>query len=163
MFPISLTGLARGFGSLAVAAPGRSERAVADAMRAHPEMVAGTGELDTLLMAAVPGLVAKRGADGVHTLALPDGTGIAVKIADGALRAHLPVLLGALGHLGVDIDPDRDLAGLQARYSATLTGGGRPVGSIDLAPDLARLLSADTADPRYWMSVHLPCPMAAVN
>ena len=40
---ISLTGLARAFSGAVQAAPGEPERAVADAMRAHPEYVGGTG------------------------------------------------------------------------------------------------------------------------
>ena len=162
VFAVPLTALARGFGSLAVAPAAGAARAVADAMRTHPEMVAGTGELDTLLMRAVPGLIAKRGADGVHCVALADGTGIAVKIADGGLRAHLPLLVGALASLGVEVDPAVDLAGLHDRYSAVLTGGGRPVGSVDLAPALADLLASRKSRAR-WSTVRLPALMSAVN
>ncbi|MGK5531811.1 asparaginase, partial [Streptomyces sp. URMC 129] len=52
LFALSLTGLARAFRAHVRAAPGTPERRVADAMRAHPEYVAGTGRLDTLLMRA---------------------------------------------------------------------------------------------------------------
>ena len=38
---------------------------VADAMRAHPELVGGEGATDTVLMQAHPGTVAKGGADGL--------------------------------------------------------------------------------------------------
>ena len=40
-------------------------------MRAEPWFVAGTGREDTDLMRAVPGLLVKGGADGVHVAALP--------------------------------------------------------------------------------------------
>ena len=39
-------------------------------MRAEPWFVAGTGREDTDLMRAVPGLLVKGGADGVHVAAL---------------------------------------------------------------------------------------------
>ena len=68
---LSLTGLARGVLSLVDAPEGSRDRSVADAMRAHPWLVAGTGREDTDLMSAVPGLLTKVGADGVHVAALP--------------------------------------------------------------------------------------------
>ena len=47
-------------------------------MRAHPELVRGDGELDTELMRAVPGAVAKGGAEGLSSLGLPEqGLGVA--------------------------------------------------------------------------------------
>jgi L-asparaginase II len=71
----SLTALAGAFLRLVDAAPGTSERAVADAMRAHPLMVAGTGAEDSVLMAGVPssilGLISKVGAEGVMAVAVP--------------------------------------------------------------------------------------------
>ena len=41
-------------------------------------------------MRAVPGLVAKDGAEGVYVAALPDGRAVALKIADGGERARPP-------------------------------------------------------------------------
>lgn len=80
---------------------------VAAAMRAHPELVGGTGSLDTELMAAGEAWVAKGGAEGLFCAAGPDGLGIAVKCADGNSRALRPALgrflelverpLGAIG------------------------------------------------------------------
>ena len=99
---LTLTGLARGFARLTTAPPGTYERRVADAMRAHPFLVAGTGREDTALMAAVPGLLTKGGAEGVHGAALATGQAIALKIDDGAARARVPVLLDVLRRLGVE-------------------------------------------------------------
>jgi L-asparaginase II len=59
-------------------------------MRAHPELVAFPGALDTELMRADDGLVAKIGAEGVLAAGLPDGRGLAVKVLDGAARALDP-------------------------------------------------------------------------
>lgn len=104
LFAMSLTGLARAVGRLAAAPAGSAEAAVATAYREHPEMVAGTRRDTTALMRAVPGLLAKDGFEAVQVAALPDGTAIALKIADGNDRARLPVTLAALAHAGVDVD-----------------------------------------------------------
>jgi L-asparaginase II len=79
---------------------------VAAAMRAHPQLVGGEGQLDTQLMQALPGWVAKGGAEGLLGAAGPGGVGVALKAADGnfrALRPALPVVLAALGH---ELDPE---------------------------------------------------------
>ena len=102
VFAISLTGLARAFLRIVSAEPGTPERAVADAMRAHPELVSGTGADDARLMRGVPGLLSKGGAEGVVAVALPGIGAVALKIDDGAMRARLPVLVAALRRLGVD-------------------------------------------------------------
>ena len=55
-------------------------------------------------MRAVPGLIAKDGFEAVQVAALPDGTAIGIKIADGSDRARLPVTVAALALAGVDPD-----------------------------------------------------------
>ena len=95
LFAISLLSLARAFAAIA-------QSRVADAMRAHPELVGGTGRDVTAVMRDVSGLVAKDGAEGVCAAALADGRVAAVKIGDGAGRARRPVLAWALEQLGVD-------------------------------------------------------------
>jgi L-asparaginase II len=46
--------------------------------------------------------VAKVGAEGVHSVAVPDlGIGLAVKVEDGAQRAQYPAVIRLLQHLGV--------------------------------------------------------------
>jgi L-asparaginase II len=116
---LTLTGLARAFARIATATDGPEAR-VARAMRAHPWHVAGTGRDCTELMEAVPGLVAKDGAEGVYAAALPDGRCAAVKIADGGGRARTPVLVAALRALGVE--------GLERWATTPVLGGGVPVG-----------------------------------
>ncbi|MER5771810.1 asparaginase [Streptomyces sp. NPDC001985] len=124
LMAIGLTGLARGFRSLVLAAPGTPERRVADAMRAHPEYVAGTRRADTWLMSEVPGTLSKMGAEAVQAVALPDGRALAFKIDDGAGRALGPVLARGLRLLGVD-------APVVARIGRSpLLGGGDEVGEI---------------------------------
>ena len=66
-------------------------------MRAHPDLVGGPSAVDTALMEAVPSAIAKRGAEGLLCGALPDGTGFAVKVEDGANRAVGPATASFLG------------------------------------------------------------------
>ncbi|MEV4635992.1 asparaginase [Actinoplanes sp. NPDC049548] len=119
----SLTALARGFLRLA-SAPGGYERQVADAVRAAPELVAGTGQDDTLLMHGVPGLLAKGGAEGVVAVGIPEVGAVAIKIEDGAMRARMPVLVSALRRLGVAAPVLDELA------TVPVLGGGVRVGEV---------------------------------
>jgi L-asparaginase II len=89
-FQLPLASLARAFGRLASGGLGPGGERVSEAMRAHPTLVAFTGALDTELMRAEDGLVAKIGAEGVLGVGLEDGRGLAVKVADGAMRALDP-------------------------------------------------------------------------
>ncbi|MGK4598603.1 asparaginase [Amycolatopsis sp. w19] len=102
LFAVSLRGLARAVGKVAAASAGTPEGLVAEGIRKHPELVAGTRRDVTALMRAVPGLIAKDGFEAVQVAALPDGTAIAIKIADGGDRARRPVLAAALALCGVD-------------------------------------------------------------
>ncbi|PVC85235.1 asparaginase [Streptomyces sp. CS131] len=124
LMAFGLTGLARAFRSFVLAEPGSAERRVADAMRAHPEYVAGTRRPDTWLMREVPGTLSKMGAEAVQAVALADGRALAFKIDDGAGRALGPVLARALELLGVD-------APVVARIGRSpLLGGAAEVGEI---------------------------------
>jgi L-asparaginase II len=126
LFGLSLTGLARAFARLVRAEPGWPERQVADAMRAHPDLVGGTGRDVTDLMAGVPGVLAKDGAEGVYAAALPSGAAAAVKVADGSARARPPLLAAALRRLGLDAPVLAELA------EQPVPGGGREVGVVRL-------------------------------
>ncbi|CAM5472257.1 asparaginase [Streptomyces atroolivaceus] len=127
LMAIGLVGLARAFRAFVLAEPGTAERRVADAMRAHPEYVAGTRRPDTWLMREVPGTLSKMGAEAVQAVALPDGRALAFKIDDGSIRALGPVLARSLELLGVD-------APVVSRIGrAPLTGGDAVVGGIRAA------------------------------
>jgi L-asparaginase II len=93
------------------------------AMVTHPALVAGDERSDTIVMRAVPGLMAKAGAEGIGVAAHPDGRAVGVKIADGADRARVAVLLDALAALGFDV------ADVAPAVLAVL-GHGRPVGEV---------------------------------
>ena len=124
VFAISLTALARGFQRLVEAPPTSFERLVADTMRADPELVAGTGEDDTRLMREVPGLLAKGGAEGVLAVAVEGVGAVAIKVADGAMRARMPVAVSALRRLGVSAPVPDELA------TVPVLGGGLRVGEV---------------------------------
>jgi L-asparaginase II len=124
LMAISLTGLARAFRSFVLAVPGTPERRVADAMRAHPEYVAGTRRHDTWLMREIPGVLSKVGAEAVQAMALPDGRSLALKVEDGGVRALGPVLARALRLTGVTA-PVLDRIG-----RTPVLGGGQEVGEV---------------------------------
>ena len=132
-FTLSLVGLARAFARLA-GANGGAEQAVAAAMRAHPELVSGTGRPGAELMRAVPGLVGKDGAEGVWAAALPDGRAFAVKFEDGAGRGVPALAAAVLRSWGFD-DP-----AVHKWAQVPTLGGGRPVGALTWSPQLHELL-----------------------
>jgi len=71
-------------------------------MRAHPELIRGPRGLDTNLMQALRGWMAKGGAEGLLCAAGPGGLGFALKAEDGASRALRPALGAFLERLGLD-------------------------------------------------------------
>ena len=74
-----------------------------DAMTGHPEMVSGEARTDLAWMTAGGGdWVAKIGADAVQTIGIRSaGIGIAIKVADGAVRALHPATYAVLDQLGL--------------------------------------------------------------
>lgn len=106
LFAISLRGLATAVQRVATAPHGTPEHRVAEAMRKHPEMVAGPNRDVTQLMRAVPGLIAKDGAEAVQIAVLPDGTTVAVKIADGSARGRMPATIAALRRVAPEYEWD---------------------------------------------------------
>ncbi|MGV9574536.1 asparaginase, partial [Streptomyces nigra] len=87
-----------------------------------------TGHLPVRRFAAR--LLAKDGFEGVQVAALPDGRAVAVKIADGANRARVPVAAAALAWAGVDP------ASLTEFGGEALLGGGHEVGRVRPVPAL---------------------------
>jgi L-asparaginase II len=95
-FALSLQAMALAFSRLVTGQLDGSGR-VLEAMLRHPELVGGPEASDTRVMLERPGAIAKRGAEGVLCVGLPDGTGIAVKVEDGSNRAVLPAVGSFLG------------------------------------------------------------------
>jgi L-asparaginase II len=114
---LRLRRLADAFAALAV-----ERGAVWRAMTAHPDLVGGDGRVVTRVMRALPGAMAKDGAQGVFAIAHPDGWAVALKIADGQERPVPVVLASALARIGVDLDGEV--------ISESILGHGRPVGRV---------------------------------
>jgi L-asparaginase II len=100
---------------------------VAAAMRAHPDLVGGPDGADCELMRALPGWIAKGGAEGLICLAGPGGLGVALKTHDGASRAHRPALAHFLGRLGYDLPAWRVVGIKNSR--------GELVGEVTIGPE----------------------------
>jgi L-asparaginase II len=123
LYAISLYALARAYGYIASASDG-AEQHVATAIRNHPEYVSGTRRDELELHRAIPGLMAKAGAEAVYAVGLADGRGVAIKISDGNPRARPVAMAGVLQRLGFDHET------LDAQASAPVLGGGEGVGEI---------------------------------
>ena len=123
LFSTTPAGLARAFARIATAPPDTPEGRLGAAMRAHPWWVSGTGREVVRLADAVPGLVAKDGAEGVFAAATPDGRTVVVKVLDGSARPVAAVVAAALGALGVD--------GAAAAGRTPVLGHGAPVGLVE--------------------------------
>jgi L-asparaginase II len=125
----SLAGLARAFSVLATS--DRPEEArVAAAIRSHPEYVSGTNRDERALLQAIPGAIAKAGAESCYVVALDDGRAFALKTDDGAPRARPVVMAALLERLGVDTEPGVDTEAVRRTGAAPLTGGAVVVGEI---------------------------------
>ncbi len=130
LFSTTVRGLARSFATIAAAPttdPDGAAARVARAMTAHPELVGGTGRDVTRVMRAVPGRVAKDGADGVYAGGLPDGGAYAFKVLDGGDRPRPALLAAALAVAGVDGIAGDEVAALGR---TPVLGHGRPVGAV---------------------------------
>jgi L-asparaginase II len=125
----TLQRLARAFSVLATS-QGTAERRVAQAIRRHPDYVSGTTRDELALLQAIPGAIAKAGAESCYVVALADGRAFALKTDDGAPRAR-PVVMAALLHrLGVDTEPGVDTDAVRRTGRAPLLGGTVEVGEI---------------------------------
>jgi L-asparaginase II len=129
LLAISLAGLARAFGRLASSTDG-DERKIATAILTYPEMVSGTRRDEARLIRAIPGAIAKAGAESVYAVGLPDGRAVAIKCDDGAIRARPVLMAAALERLGVLDEPGVDADAVRATGDHPLMGGGLRVGEI---------------------------------
>ncbi len=125
-YSVPLARLADAFGRLAGGGLGPAGDRLAAAMTGHPELVAFDGALDTELMRAHPGLVAKIGAEGVLGIGLPDGRGAALKVRDGAMRGlDTAALLVLEERLGLTV------GGPLLDAAVVLNSRGEPVGRAE--------------------------------
>ncbi|WP_042540184.1 asparaginase [Curtobacterium flaccumfaciens] len=126
VFPLTLTGLARGFAGV-VARADDDSAALTDAVLAHPWAIDGVGRANTVTIERLQ-VLAKFGAEGVMVMGLPGGAAVAVKVLDGSQRAGTLAALALLERNGlVAADGVADV--LEATGERVL-GGGVPVGTV---------------------------------
>lgn len=171
-FYLTIWRMALMYARLAEAREEIAER-VYQCMSRYPEMVAGSGRLDTALMQVLDGrVVSKMGAEGIRCAALrtDDAIGVAIKIEDGAQRASGLVLLEVLRQLGL-ID-EGELDELEEFYHPQLTnhaglttgrisvhfslqdiGGEREKVAAMRIEDLEKRVEADPENPDYHLEL----------
>lgn len=120
-------------------------RAVTDAIKSHPFLIAGTGRFDSALIEATHGrIIGKLGAEGVFAIAVPEaGIGIAIKVEDGNQRALYPAAVETLKQTGLISEAE---LGLLARFhrpeinnwAGTHVGSIEPVFELSYAPGVSR-------------------------
>jgi L-asparaginase II len=143
-----LSAFARGFARMATGeglSPemGRAAHRIFDAATAHPELVSGTGMLDTRVMAAFGGRVMQKGgAEGVQCGAIRDkGLGYALKCDDGRMEAsHVMVAELLLAHA----DPDGEQRDVLEAFSRLTIRNVRKtaVGEMRATDEMRALLRA---------------------
>lgn len=120
---ITVEGLARAIGKFTA-----TDTEIVDAMLGNAWAVDGHGTADTLLMEA--GYIAKLGAEGVFVIGTKDGHGVAVKIADGNLRAAPLVAMGLLHKNG--LMETALYEELFDKISQKVTGGSQVTGRLEI-------------------------------
>ncbi|MEO1281703.1 MAG: asparaginase [Pseudomonadota bacterium] len=108
---------------------------ILNACWARPDLVAGKGRADTVVMTALPGKVfMKTGAEGVYAGGFPElGLGFALKIDDGTTRASAGTAMALIEQLVPEAH------GLMKRKSLK-TWRGMEAGEIRAAPELLAFL-----------------------
>lgn len=122
-YATTLHAMARAMARFAAAPADGPETRLHEAMRLHPELVAGEGRACTELMQACNGKVAlKTGAEGFFIAILPEHKiGIALKAACGTTRAAEAAIAALLVRLGA----------LEANHPATLKRINAPIKNWD--------------------------------
>jgi L-asparaginase II len=118
---VTIEGLARAIGKFA-----STEPEIANAMLNNPWAVGDDKSPDTIIMKH--GMVAKLGAEGIFVIGLQSGHGVAVKIADGSLRAAPLVALKLLNRNGL-LD-DATFNELHAALTVKSMGGAQSLGEL---------------------------------
>ncbi|WIE81804.1 asparaginase [Curtobacterium sp. MCPF17_021] len=132
VFPLTLTGLARGFAGV-VARADDDSAALTDAVLAHPWAIDGVGRANTVTIERLQ-VLAKLGAEGVMVMGLPGGAAVAVKVLDGSQRAGTLAALALLERNGL-VASDGVAEVLDATGERVL-GGGVPVGAVRVGAGL---------------------------
>ncbi|WIA98773.1 asparaginase [Curtobacterium sp. MCBA15_012] len=126
VFPLTLTGLARGIAGVTARSDSDSA-ALVDAVLDHPWAIDGVGRANTVAIERL-GVLAKFGAEGVMVMGLPGGPAVAVKTLDGSQRAGTLAALTLLQRNGL-VD-EAGVADVMAATGEQVLGGGVPVGAV---------------------------------
>ena len=120
---LSVEGLARATGKFAL-----EETEIADALKANGWAIGDREAADSLMLDA--GLIAKVGAEGVYVVGTADGHGLAIKIADGSMRAMAAVAVAILAkHELISADAAAELT---AKVTPRVLGGATEVGRLEV-------------------------------
>ncbi len=92
--------------------------------------MSGTTRDDLALMRAIPGAIAKAGAESCYAVALPDCRAFALKTDDGAPRARPVLMAAAMRRSGIDKEPGVDGEAVNRTGELALHGGNVAVGEI---------------------------------
>ena len=119
---VTVEGLARAIGRFS-----RDDEQIRDAMLQNGWAVDDHGADDTLMLEA--GIVAKLGAEGVFVAGTKEGFGVAVKIADGQLRAAALVALSLL-HRN-ELISTQSFESLTNQIAEKVKGGDNVIGRLE--------------------------------
>jgi len=123
LYALTTTGLARAISGFVQRAPELVEAAVA-----FPELIGDSTTPDAALLKA--GVFSKLGAEGVFTAATKDGYSVAIKIADGSLRAA-PLVAWWLLKTYAPVS-QASIESIHQSARLDVFGGGKPVGQLEL-------------------------------
>ncbi len=123
LFAISTIGLARALTKLPT-----HDLELFEAGLTHPHLIGDTTTPDALLMKH--GILSKLGAEGVFTAVTRSGHALAIKFADGSLRAALKTTAALLHKHGLIDSPTR--VAIEAEDSLQVLGGGKVIGEIKI-------------------------------
>lgn len=121
LFALSTLGLAKAFSGFVQQAPELVQIA-----RSNPQLIGDVSTPDAVFLRA--GLFSKLGAEGVFCVATDDGHTVALKIADGSLRAAPAVCISMLKKNGlISLSASDAVASATTVYA---TGGGQHLGQL---------------------------------
>lgn len=118
---MTVEGIARAIGKLTA-----TETELVDALTSNGWVISNHGVPDAILLDA--GFVAKNGAEGVFVVGARTGHGLAIKIADGNLRAAPLLAIKMLHENG--LLGDSHYRELHSALAVPSLGGGQPMGEL---------------------------------
>ncbi|MGO2113009.1 MAG: asparaginase [Pseudoclavibacter sp.] len=146
VFALPLLALARGVSRMRTSNASspfplfRNAAAVMTAALTHGWAIDGSSRPNAIVIDEL-GTFAKSGAEGVLTMAAPNGTTVAVKVLDGSSRATMLVALQLL--IAVDALELEAVQRIMPRLGLEVFGNGSPVGAIRIGADVPTRIAVD--------------------